>query len=74
MLQLFLMGEYLPGDSKDDGDPRNYSEADVAALSRIITGYWADNDPNTTDDTSVYYRTDRHNTASGLTFLPGNTG
>ena len=42
LLQLMMMGEYKPGESKDIGSERNYSEEDVAALARIVTGFWSD--------------------------------
>jgi len=42
LLQLFLMGEYFPGESKEAGSPRSYSELDVAAISRILTGFRSD--------------------------------
>lgn len=38
LLQLFLMGEYEPYESKDNNDIRNYEESDVIALARILTG------------------------------------
>lgn len=42
LLQLFLMGEYEPYRSKDNGDIRNYEESDVKSLARILTGLNAD--------------------------------
>ncbi len=42
LLQLFLMGEYEPYRSKDDGDIRNYEESDVIALAKILTGLKSD--------------------------------
>lgn len=42
LLQLFLMGEYKPGDSKELGSVRNYEETDVAALAKILTGLKSD--------------------------------
>jgi uncharacterized protein (DUF1800 family) len=75
LLQLFLMGEYKPGESKANNDTRNYSEDDVVALSKIITGFWSDSVfPYTEPSGSVYYTGAYHNTSSGVTFLPGNTG
>jgi len=38
LLQLFLMGEYEPYESKDNNDVRNYEESDVISLSKILTG------------------------------------
>ncbi len=37
LLQLFIMGEYKPFESKDNDDERNYEESDVIALSKILT-------------------------------------
>jgi uncharacterized protein (DUF1800 family) len=37
LLQLFLMGEYEPYESKDNNDIRNYEESDVLALAKILT-------------------------------------
>jgi len=37
LMQLFLMGEYKPGESKELGSVRNYEETDVAALAKILT-------------------------------------
>jgi hypothetical protein len=34
------MDEYLPLESSENGDTRNYSEDDVVAISRILTGLW----------------------------------
>lgn len=75
MLQLFLMGEYLPLESKDNGDERNYSEEDVASLARIITGFYGGY-PHTAyaDDITVFFTGAYHNKSNGITFLPGNTG
>ena len=38
LLQLFLMNEYKPFESKDNNDVRNYEETDVLALAKILTG------------------------------------
>lgn len=75
MLQLFLMDEYLPGESKDNNDMRNYSEQDVAAFAKILTGFWSDTYfPFTAPEGNVYFTGAYHNTSSGITFLAGNTG
>jgi uncharacterized protein (DUF1800 family) len=37
LLQLFLMGEYRPLESKDNNDIRNYEESDVRSLAKILT-------------------------------------
>ncbi len=67
LLQLFLMGEYEPGESKENGDPRNYEETDVAALAKILTGFRSD--PNTH---VVTYDPAYHNTSTGVVFLSGS--
>lgn len=66
LLQLFLMGEYEPGMSKDAGDPRNYEESDVAALAKILTGFRSDSMTH-----SVSYDSAYHNTSTGVVFLSG---
>lgn len=45
LLQLFLMLEYLPTESEDNGNTRNYTEEDVNALAKII--FWFESDENT---------------------------
>jgi hypothetical protein len=76
LLQLMMMGEYKPGDSKDIGSPRNYSEEDVAALARIVTGFWSDSafpfDLNSAANS--YFTGAYHNRSTALSFLPGSTG
>lgn len=42
LLQLFLMGEYRPLQSKDNNDTRNYEESDVRSLAKLLTGLRAD--------------------------------
>lgn len=42
LIQLFLMGEYLPGDSKEKGSVRSYEETDVASVAKILTGFVSD--------------------------------
>ncbi len=42
LMQLFMMGEYEPLQNKEKNDTRNYTEADVRALARILTGLRAD--------------------------------
>lgn len=66
LLQLFLMGEYEPGKSKENGDIRNYEEADVAALAKILTGFRSDSTTH-----RVSYDVAHHNTATGVLFLSG---
>lgn len=39
LMQLFLMDEYKPWESKDLWDVRSYEESDVASLSKILFGY-----------------------------------
>jgi len=45
LLQLFLMLEYIPTESEDNWDKRNYSEEDVNAISKIL--FWFKSDENT---------------------------
>lgn len=72
LLQLFLMGEYLPGESKDNGDTRNYEETDVAALAKVLTGFWSTTSfPYAASSGSVYYNYSYHNNSTGITLLPG---
>lgn len=66
LLQLFLMGEYEPGKSKDAGDVRNYEETDVASLAKILTGFRSDSVTH-----QVSYDPTFHNTATGVVFLSG---
>lgn len=68
LLQLFLMGEYEPGESIDSGDPRNYEESDVAALAKILTGFRSDSATHVVSYDSAY-----HNTSTGVLFLSGTT-
>ncbi len=65
LMQLFLMGEYLPGDSKEAGSVRNYSEEDVAAFARVITGFRSDSSHQ------VFFDPSKHNTSTGVAFLTG---
>lgn len=58
------MGEYYPTESKENGDVRNYEEADVQALAKILTGFVS----NATTH-KVSYDPTKHNTSSGVTFL-----
>lgn len=66
LLQLFLMGEYKPGESKELGSVRNYEETDVAALAKILTGLESD-----TTTHMVSYNATKHNTSTGVLFLSG---
>ncbi len=66
LLQLFLMGEYKNGDSKELGSVRNYEETDVAALAKILTGLRSD-----TTTHIVSYDALQHNTSTGVLFLSG---
>lgn len=45
LLQLMLMLEYIPTESEDSWDTRNYTEQDVEALSKIL--FWFRADENT---------------------------
>lgn len=45
LLQLFLMLEYIPTESEDNWNTRNYSEDDVNAISKILV--WFESDENT---------------------------
>jgi hypothetical protein len=65
LLQLFLMGEYLPGESKEVGNERNYSEDDVKAFARILTGFRSD------ASHAVFYDSSKHNRATDMRFLSG---
>lgn len=53
------MGEYLPGESKENGNTRNYEESDVASVAKILTGFMSD--PLTHQ---VSYDANAHNTSS----------
>ncbi len=66
LMQLFLMGEYKPGESKESGNDRNYEEADVARIARILTGFVSDPLTHT-----VSYDSAKHNTSTGVLFLSG---
>lgn len=64
LMQLFLMWEYLPYD-KTKTLWRNYTEAEVASLAKLIT--WFKSWPNHT----VYYSAADHNTTASVAFLTG---
>ncbi len=66
LLQLFLMGEYKKGESKELDSVRNYEESDVAALAKILTGLRSDSVTHI-----VSYDSTKHNTSSGVLFLTG---
>lgn len=66
LMQLFLMGEYKPGESKEFESIRNYEETDVAALAKILTGLESDSGSHL-----VSYNPTKHNTSSGILFLSG---
>ena len=66
LLQLFLMGEYEPGKSKDHGDIRNYEESDVAALAKVLTGFRSDSVTH-----ALSYDVNFHNTSTGVLLLSG---
>lgn len=61
-----MMGEYKVGESKDNGDVRNYEETDVASIARILTGFKSDAMTH-----AVSYDPAAHNTSTGITFLSG---
>ncbi len=64
LMQLFLMLEYKPWeDAETPLSVRNYSEADVAALAKILTWFraWVDK--------KVYFDNNYHNTSTWITFL-----
>lgn len=68
LLQLFLMWEYLPYESRDlTWAIRNYSEDDVAMLARIITWFEAN-----TWSRLVSFNPAKHNTSTGMLFLSWN--
>ena len=66
LMQLFLMGEYKKGESKELGSVRNYEESDVSALAKILTGLKSDAVTH-----MVSYDSTKHNTSSGVLFLSG---
>ncbi len=66
LLQLFLMGEYEPGKTKEAGDARNYEESDVAAFAKVLTGFRSDSVTHAVSYDSAY-----HNTSTGVLFLSG---
>lgn len=66
LMQLFLMGEYKPEESKELGSTRNYEESDVAALAKILTGLRSDSVTHL-----VSYDPTKHNTSTGVLFLSG---
>lgn len=64
LMQLFLMLEYKPWEDAETPDSvRNYTEADVASLAKLISGFRAG------DDKKVYFDMNYHNTWSSITFL-----
>ncbi len=63
LLQLFLMLEYIPTESEDNWDKRNYSEEDVNAISKIL--FWFKSDENTHE---IIYDNNA-NTNTTVTFL-----
>lgn len=66
LMQLFLMLEYKPWeDAETIGAMRNYTEADVAELAKIISWFRA------WDDKKVYFDSMYHNTWSTISFLTG---
>lgn len=66
LVQLFLMGEYKPFESAEDGDTPNYTDDDVAALARKMTGL--EDDPVTHQ---VTYNPLAHNYATGVHLFSG---
>lgn len=65
LLQLFLMGEYKPLESRENNNTRNYEESDVASLSKLLTGLRSDTAHVITLDTTKHY------TEKSLAFLTG---
>lgn len=65
LMQLFLMGEYEPFKSAENNDTRNYTENDVRALARILTGLMSDKTMH-----QVSFNSSTHYTGS-LAFLTG---
>lgn len=66
LLQLFLMGEYEPFESKDNNDIRNYEESDVKSLARILTGLRVDKTTRT-----ISFDINTHYSGATLAFLSG---
>lgn len=66
ILQLFLMGEYRPHESKENENIRNYEESDVLALAKILTGLRSD--PITH---AISFDINYHYTGSMISFLSG---
>ncbi len=67
LMQLFLMLEYKPWeDAETPSAVRNYTEEDVAALARILTGF------RYGTDKKVYFDETYHNTGTGIVFLSGS--
>jgi uncharacterized protein (DUF1501 family) len=69
LLQLFLMGEYKPGEWKENNDIRNYEESDVKSLARILT--WLNSDPLTH---AITFDPTSHYSWTGVLFLSGALG
>ncbi|GAB0174409.1 MAG: hypothetical protein HHAS10_02880 [Candidatus Altimarinota bacterium] len=67
LLQLFLMGEYKPHESKDNGDVRNYEESDVLALAKILTGL-----RSVPTSHVLYFDSTNHYVANQISFLTGS--
>ncbi|MDD2907278.1 MAG: DUF1800 family protein [Candidatus Gracilibacteria bacterium] len=66
ILQLFLMLEYIPSESEKNGNTKNYNDADVAALSKIIMGFESD------ENTHMVTYNNAINTNTKINFLDGN--
>ncbi|MDD3144606.1 MAG: DUF1800 family protein [Candidatus Gracilibacteria bacterium] len=66
IMQLFLMLEYIPGKSAENGDSRNYSEEDVNALAKILVGFESD------ENTHKITYNNAINTNQKIKFLDGN--
>lgn len=67
LMQLFLMLEYKPWENQDvEGAVKNYTDADIAALARILT--WLESDANTHQ---ISFNPNKHNTWS-FVFLDWN--
>ncbi|MBP9779822.1 DUF1800 family protein, partial [Candidatus Gracilibacteria bacterium] len=69
LLQLFLMGEYKPGESKENDNIRNYEESDVKSLARILTGLKSDSITH-----AITFDPSKHYSGTGLLFLSGSLG
>lgn len=67
LLQLFLMGEYKPGESKENDDIRNYEESDVKSLARILTGLKSDSITH-----AITFDPSKHYSGTWLVFLSGS--